>query len=500
MIMEERDSSRAASAPDDAGPELSVAPEDRSESDSIPGEIEDVATPVRKYSEISTVSDASSLLRETPSPFPILTPSASKDTDDAESERGGSPGESVCPKWSDVLRSPSNGEAFSPSLEWNKPGHLHGLGLRAATDRAKRLSHTGRRCASLLNDVATLQSAFAQDILKACQTQFPLNASKLSGKFRSVQRSLVSFANQIQGFVVSVRGSVARPLNSSMTTMGETVPNIFDRYIETRVKCTAARSAALRARAKYAKAVQQAEAVIREMQQAKEAGDAGKQSSNPAVEDDTSGNADQSSFFTSDQSLEKKIQKFGRRYNVSLEKLTVVLNDVKLLETKYRELVADENQAVALSEMMEAMALEALQKLEEERLQFFVETMSRALEAEKGSLDKMVLSTTSVEPTESSASMVKAEEEKKPKDFFKTLLKTQEDEDGVGLMEAETLGLPEELGLLRDKAKGSLVDRSTRCDVMRSLAGFLEAVAVAANTLASELQARLQQEGYPESR
>jgi hypothetical protein len=33
-----------------------------------------------------------------------------------------------CPKWSEVLKTPSSSEKFSPSKELNKPKSLHGLG------------------------------------------------------------------------------------------------------------------------------------------------------------------------------------------------------------------------------------------------------------------------------------------------------------------------------------------------------------------------------------
>eukprot|EP00978_Attheya_sp_CCMP212_P027330 scaffold91531_cov31-Attheya_sp.AAC.1 len=81
---------------------------------------------------------------------------------DAVEETDPSPGEEesaanqimVYSKWSEVLQSPSEGDAFSPSREMNRKESLHGIGLTVAIDRAKIVARSGKRCASLLSEVA----------------------------------------------------------------------------------------------------------------------------------------------------------------------------------------------------------------------------------------------------------------------------------------------------------------------------------------------------------
>lgn len=367
-------------------------------------------------------------------------------------------------------------------------------GLMVATDRAKKLSQSGRRCAMLLSDIATLEDNFAQSVLKS-SLQASVSSSPIAKTIVGVNRSRVSFGKQLQGLAICVRGSVARPLHSTMTSLGDTTPSIYERYAATRVSCYTARQAAIRARIKYVKAVKEAEAAIRDVRQAKRNG-AASQSVNVASESPQT----DSTISESQSPWEVKLRKYAARNGVSTDPLIALLKDVQTLEAEYIKLVKEENNAVLQAQSMEIMALEAVQKLEEERLQFFVESMNRMLTAEKGALDNMVLSaeqeSTDEVPRESSPTV-----EKKPNDFFKKILKKDsQDEEGVGLMEAATLGLPEEVGSLRDEVKSCITARLSRGQVARGLSSLLEEIATAASALASGLEARIGQEGYNDKR
>lgn len=165
----------------------------------------------------------------------------------------------------------------------------------------------------------------------------------------------------MQGLAICVRGSVARPLHGSMTSMKETVPSIFDRYTDTRGKSAVARQEALRVRTKYVKALRDAEAAIRDLLQ---------EQSNQDTAVKQEGESTSSSDAVATASLnpwERSLRAFGQNHNVSPERLIAYLNEVRALEETYKTLVAKENQAVSLSQTMEMMALEAVQKLEEVR-------------------------------------------------------------------------------------------------------------------------------------
>jgi len=348
----------------------------------------------------------------------------------------------------------------------------------------------------LLSDIAGLQDNFAQALLKA-SFQTSVTSSPIAKTLVGVNRSRISFAKQLQGLAICVRGSVARPLHSTMASLGDTAPSIYQRYAATRVSCATARQAALRARMKYVKAVKEAEAAIRDLRQAKQTGESLPPETNDTTADAAPSDASSS---TVQSPWEVKLRKYGAKNGVSTAHLIASLKQVQNLEAEYRKLVKEENHAVLQAQAMEVMALEAAQKLEEERLQFFVESMNRMLTAEKGALDNMVLS------AEQEAAEDVVEEsssgEKKPKDFFKKILKkdSQEYEEGIGLMEAATLGLPEDVGNLRDQVKSCIAARASRGQIARALSTLLEEIASAASALASGLEARIGQEGYNDKR
>ena len=230
-----------------------------------------------------------------------------------------------------------------------------------ATDRAKKLSQTGRRCATLLFDIAALHDNFAQALLKA-SLQAGSSSSPASKTVFAVNRSRISFAKQMQGLAICVRGSIARPLQGTMASLGDTAPSIYQRYAATRVNCANARQAALRMRLKYVKAVRDAEVAIQEMRQAKEQRQqqegGGERGEAVRVESmDTSGQ----------KPWEIKLRRYGSKFNVSPDRLIAQLKEVQSLETTYKNLVEEENQAISQAVTMETMALEAVQKLEEVR-------------------------------------------------------------------------------------------------------------------------------------
>jgi hypothetical protein len=323
---------------------IAVTPPRQEVSDDI------VLTPVRSNSSGMTTPSRRS---ETPARVEtfLATPMPSM----SENDLAGKAEEHVktCPKWSDVLRTPSTAEKFSPSKELNKPGSLHGLGLMVATDRAKKLSQLGRRCATLLSDIAALQETFAQSLLKASlQTT---SSTPVSKTLVGINRSRISFAKQLQGLAICVRGSVARPLHGTMASLGDTALNIYQRYAATRVSCATARQAALRVRIKYVKAVREAEAAIREMRQA---GKERPEIVTSDIQDSEASTKEQSPWETS-------LRMYGSKYGVSPDRLIALLNEVQSLEAEYKKLVKEENLAVSQAQTMEIMALEAAQKLEE---------------------------------------------------------------------------------------------------------------------------------------
>jgi hypothetical protein len=65
-------------------------------------------------------------------------------------------------------------------------------------------------------------------------------------------------------------------------------------------------------------------------------------------------------------------------------------------------------------------------------------------------------------------------------------------EEGTGIMEAETLGLPEEAGRLRDKIQSSFAARSARIKVSQALKTVLEELIMANSKLAGSFKVKSQ--------
>lgn len=75
-----------------------------------------ISTPIRSRPGTPAKEESPILITPIPSRLDLELASSSEET------------EKPYPKWSDVLKSPSDGAKFSPSKPLNKPGSLHGLG------------------------------------------------------------------------------------------------------------------------------------------------------------------------------------------------------------------------------------------------------------------------------------------------------------------------------------------------------------------------------------
>lgn len=501
---------------------------------SMDGPAAEFATPQKRSSDLVTISDDGG----NAAGDSVSTPRTRNTVEETESVSD------LCPKWSEVLSSPKK-DSFSPSRDMNKSGSMHGLGLIAAVDRAKKVSRCGKRCANLLADVAVLYDAFAQSILTSCKVLGVANegatavfAPPVSGVITELRRSLISFAKQTQGLSICIKGSVARPLHGSASAMADTVPSIFNRYALTRAKCLNARQSAARMRQKYLKALRESEAVIRDLQKSRLGVDSPESANAPARQNGNGSElapetgsspviASQSNQMLSDSDgapaapsssnkkakskagwddMKKKFAKQGP--NQKSDKVVRALDDVQLFEANYIALVEEENLAVSRAQTMEAMALEALQKLEEERLQFFIETMNRALQAESGALDNMMLNLRRGSDDESIASTLSAASSNAssqpiPQNPSALFIKRKnssmhQNEEGSYVNNALSLNLPEEVGRWRDTRKRNLAAEATRVQAVKVFSKFYQEISSAALLFSSGLQSRLANDGYAE--
>ena len=439
-------------------------------------------------------------------------------------------------RWSATLRSPTAGGAFSPSLELNAKSStsihtsssssgtsasLHGLGLRAASDRARTLSKCGKRCATLLADVAVLHDAWAKSMLQSCHNLAALDgifAPPVSPLLHKTNRRLTSFAKQTQGLAICLRGSVARPLHGSSSAMAEAVPGIFNRYALARAECASKRHSALRARARYGKAVGEADAAIGTLRRAKNQEENGNDITDATATGAASASAENGSDILSWEDLKRKLFVGGKKQGGLSQPSQLVmkaLEEVQRCEGEYRRLVEEENRAVSRAQTMEVTALDSLQKLEEERLQFLVETLGRALQAERGALDKMDLLTVP-EPhaqlggegvddaasamSDANDASVGSQLQLSSSSILNKVLPAAAAADaGAGksaVQGAIELNLPEDVGRWRDTMKQRLLDQTNCTHALKAVAAYFMEIASAAFEFSTGLRSKLAEVGY----
>ena len=139
-----------------------------------------------------------------------------------------------------------------------------------------------------------------------------------------------------------------------------------------------------------------------------------------------------------------------------------------------------------------------------ERLQFFIETLGRALQAEKGALDNMVLilrknsedSNISKASSNASQSAVAPLPLAPSSLFTKRKAASTQSEEGSSANEVLALNLPEDLGRWRDIQKRNLSAQYNRTRAIKSFSVFFNGVASAFLSFGSSLAARLANDGY----
>ena len=227
-------------------------------------------------------------------------------------------------------------------------------GLQAAAERSKKLTRSGRLCATLLYDVGGHFDTYGQAILKALHNLPVATPSPVQSQAGVASGAIKLLSEKTRSLASSSRSTVARPMHSSLQSMGETVPNIYQRYSTMQSKSATARSQALRARARYVKAVQEAENAFTELKKTK----AGSVETNDTeTQDETSK--------PGAMPWETVLRQSGLKCGVNPSRLIQKLRDVQANQSKYTEFVKEENRAVKESLAMETIALESLQELED---------------------------------------------------------------------------------------------------------------------------------------
>ena len=377
---------------------------------------------------------ASSVIAEDPSAC-SQTPACGSETPNSSAIR-----------WSDVLASP-NDPSFSPSRE----GSGHGRAVLAAVDQARKFSLNGKRAVSLLLDVTTVYDQHAQALLKAGQSLNPLIAGQVKDA-SAVQESLVFWSGETSKLSSIWRTSLVPQWQAFLDNYADSAHAMYEKYRRSRTKCVAIRQRAVRARAHYAKATSEAEEALSDW-------------------------------------------KMGRKEEALPKGLTQKLRELQRLEEKYKSLVEWENECVEQCENMEVMLLDSFQQLEENRLVFFSKSLREAIEAQKHAFEEVMVSTKDQRQEERDSLVSSPGSPGSPgrQQAYLNMKRSSLNgsivfDEGTGIMDAETIGLPEKSGQLRDKVRRRLAARSTQVKSFQVLASFVGYVCVDLERFSSSLK------------
>lgn len=435
----------------------------------------------------------------------IISDESDKTMDGSHRDATATTTNNICPMWSQVFATPSTSPAFTPSSDMSSlKQNLHGLALKLSTDRAKILSRTGKNCATLLMDIATLHDELTHSIKKQCPStlQHAASGTPMEEFANNVNACVMSFTKQTQSFGVGIRNEVAKPWLDNSANLGDVVPKIYSEYVASRSKCAQARKDALKMRQKYVGSVKDAEGAIQSLRKARVSKHSMNSSdlSNPASPQRVDSSASsQDGGGEEDMEWENALRDFGIRHGLTKNCETVIcaFEEIQTSEEQYCSLVDLENAAVLDAQTMELNALDAVQKVEEERMLFLMESLDRFLRSEQTALDGMHLELALVPLDLSSGSNHKElpVPSSAPSIFMSPRKRTQS-EDGPAIAETRLLNLPDNLAELRDNMKSLVGRQATRLKTLKLVSAYNDGVASAIETFAAGLQSRLENEGY----
>jgi hypothetical protein len=337
--------------------------------------------------------------------------------------------------------------------------------------------------ASFFADLATTYEHFGVLVFQASQSihsdALPMPKS-LAGDSKSFYESVRAFAVLARRLAEFFRTRLMSPLQKSLAANRTTIEACNQRYVSARSQSHESRKRALAARLKYEKAVQDAETAFVDWKRARNTPSAAE-SASTTIGDNPS---------EDELPWEKAILHYGMNIPTATSPLVQKLKDVLVARSRYKELVESENLACSYAQKMEITALQEFQKVEQDRVKFFLDSIvSLICNAENEVLKsvQVVPQTLEIRSTEELDSL--ALDLKKGKELLANLFIKQSAsyEEGMGTMDAETLGLAENLGKIRDNVKSKASGCESRIKAAQILACFLESFIVGASKLGSGL-------------
>jgi len=426
--------------------------------------------------------------------------SAAVNSSDSKEENNGD-GE-PCPRWADVLCTPSSEAVFTPTADINSlKQNMHGWALKIAYDRTKVLSRTGKNCSQLLSDIATLNDELGNAMLKLRPTlDSAVSGTPLDNFSTDINACFLSFVKQTHEMAACTQDDIVRPCSEYSATLVDKGAQVYSRYTESRLRCSQARKDALKMRQRCEASVKDAEGAAQALRNARMS-ERKSNGDNPttaavmppqSVEEVDDGEAE--------SNLEETLKRFGKTHGLvkNCEAIACALADIEASEKKYVALVEAENTAVTDVQDIERQALDAAQKNEEKRVLYMIGALERVFQTTRKSLDKMALDITA-EPLELNldSNLTDVPTPSTPS-IFKSprRLRTTSDDTGPSINETKLLNLPDELADLRDTMKSLVGRQSARLKALKLISSFNEGIATALENFAANIQARLESDGF----
>jgi hypothetical protein len=345
-------------------------------------------------------------------------------------------------EWATALKSPTSA-LFSPCkdvIAGTKEAQ-HGCVLLALVERGRILTGLYGRATVLLLQVSRAYDEFSQSLLKAGQY-----LKEIGRDASDVQQSLVFWSGSTSKLANSLRTEIGMPFKSLLQAYSDALQGIREKYLTSRRTCVLVRQSTERLAKTYDRSLQAAEQAAREW----------------------AANG----------------QKNEGNMPVSLKSMCEDLQQQKLRYSKFNEW---EKEASDQCIEMEKVALESLQLLEDHRMHFTTSVLALGVQSLRQTAQEVIHSV----KKDIVESITGAEKERR--DIAEHTRRRSSSsnssryEEGSGVMDAETLGLPQEIGILRDTFRSRVTDRAARVQHFRVFAAFIEYISSGLDDLSKSL-------------
>lgn len=352
--------------------------------------------------------------------------------------------------------------------------------MQLAVERNKNTAQFLGNISVFLSSVATLYEQLGIYLIKTSQSIHPqqLSSFKISidDDFQSLYESILHLSSGFRNSAICYRNTIVSSLQKTLTDNGKVTGAFINQYREVKQASLEARKLALMNYSKCTNAVKAAEMEIQiwvsNIQQKKnDSGIVGEESK------------EQGEIQISDTDLpwEKSLKVLGKKENEIESTLRLIqkLKVVQLCEARYVESVSKENELVKVVEEAEVLALGKTQQMERELLNSFVSVILGKVFPKDNNAEFVSVTPTGIRRSGDVDKPSTEGIEKKGIDLLANLFKQQSVpyEEGMGVMDAETLGLPESVGIKRDKVKSSFSTRGNRIKVTEIVIKLFEEIA-----------------------